>query len=276
MAIVTSDHTGSAGQRAGAAVFSYLAGAEKTRDALISVLSILTLLGIWQLGAMSLPSSILPAPYNVVMALVANLIQGDIWTDIGITLGRIAMAFVIAMTVALVLGFAMALSRTAGVFFQVWIICGITIPALVVILTLYMVVGLNDTAAVLGAAAPVIPVLAINIREGVKGIDTRLIGMARAFRASRGQQIVSVMAPQVAPMLLASTRFGIGLIWKMVLFVELLGRGSGVGYKIEFYYQMFNMTEVLAYALSFVFVMLFIEVAILGTVERRIFRWKKN
>ena len=36
------------------------------------------------------------------------------------------------------------------------------------------------------------------------------------------------------------------------------------------------MTEVLAYALSFVFVMLFIEVAILGTIERRIFRWKKN
>ncbi|HWK64034.1 MAG TPA: ABC transporter permease subunit [Rhizobiaceae bacterium] len=255
---------------------SALVGSENTRNIVISTLSVLTLIGIWQFGAMTLPSSVLPAPYSVISALIANVIQGDIFIDIAITLSRIAASFLIAMSVALFLGFAMALSRTAGVFFQVWIICGITIPALVVILTLYMVVGLNDTAAVLGAAAPVIPVLAINIREGVKGIDTRLIGMARAFRASTRQQILSVMAPQVAPMLLASTRFGIGLIWKMVLFVELLGRGSGVGYKIEFYYQMFNMTEVLAYALSFVFVMLFIEVAILGTVERRIFRWKKN
>jgi len=255
---------------------SDIINAEQTRNTAISLLSVLTLVGIWQVGAWSLPSSVLPAPTTVVQALAANLAKPDIWIDIGITLSRIAAAFLISMCVALVLGFSMALSKTAGVFFHVWIVCGITVPALVTILTLYMIIGLNDTAAVIGAAAPVIPVLAINIREGVKGIDPRLLGMAQAFRAKRRQQFASVMVPQIAPMLLASTRFGIGLIWKMVLFVELLGRGSGVGYRIEFFYQMFNMTEVLAYALSFVFVMLFIEVAILGTIERRIFRWKKQ
>ncbi len=274
MALVTGYDVNASGRLASFA--GAVAGSERMRTTVITVLSVVSLVALWQFGSMALPSSVLPGPVRVVSALVANILQGDIFTDIAITLGRIAAAFAIAMGVALLLGFSMALSRTAGVFFQVWIICGITIPALVKILTLYMVVGLNDTAAVLGAAAPVIPVLAINIREGVKGIDTRLIGMARAFRAGRRQQIVSVMAPQIAPMLLASTRFGIGLVWKMVLFVELLGRGSGVGYKIEFFYQMFNMTQVLAYALSFVFVMLFIEVAILGTIERRIFRWKRN
>ncbi|MFN3549056.1 MAG: ABC transporter permease [Mesorhizobium sp.] len=274
MALVTGYDVNASGRLA--AFAGAVAGSERTRHTVISFLSVVSLVALWQVGSMALPSSVLPGPVRVVSALVVNVLQGDIFTDIAITLGRIAAAFAVAMGVALVLGFSMALSRTAGIFFHVWIICGITIPALVTILTLYMVVGLNDTAAVLGAAAPVIPVLAINIREGVKGIDTRLIGMARAFRAGRRQQIVSVMAPQVAPMLLASTRFGIGLVWKMVLFVELLGRGSGVGYKIEFFYQMFNMTEVLAYALSFVFVMLFIEVAILGTIERRIFRWKRN
>jgi NitT/TauT family transport system permease protein len=34
------------------------------------------------------------------------------------------------------------------------------------------------------------------------------------------------------------------------------------------------MKEVLAHALSFLMVMLFIEVAILGTIEKRIFRWR--
>ena len=46
----------------------------------------------------------------------------------------------------------------------------------------------------------------------------------------------------------------------MVLFVELLGRSDGIGYKIEFYYQMFNMSEVLAHALLFLFIMLFLEI----------------
>lgn len=276
MAIVTEQGT-ERGRSLAATVADDLADPNgRVRVTAISLLSVACLIGLWQLGALSLPSSILPSPWSVSTALAANLVQGDIWIDIGITLSRIAAAFAVAMTVALLLGFSMALSRTAGIFFHVWIVCGLTIPALVMILTLYMTVGLNDTAAVLGAALPVIPVLTINIREGVKGIDGRLIAMSRAFRASRRQQIVSVIAPQIAPILLASTRFGIGLIWKMVLFVELLGRSSGVGYKIEFYYQMFNMREVLAHALSFVFVMLFIELAVLGTVERRIFRWKKN
>jgi NitT/TauT family transport system permease protein len=59
-----------------------------------------------------------------------------------------------------------------------------------------------------------------------------------------------------------------------VLFVELLGRSNGVGYKIEFYFQMFNMSEVLAHALLFLFIMLFIEFVLLGAVERHLFRWR--
>jgi NitT/TauT family transport system permease protein len=149
-------------------------------------------------------------------------------------------------------------------------------PALVLILMSYMIVGLNDTAAIIGAALPVIAILTINIREGVGALDARTMGMARAFRATPRQMFLDVMTPQVVPVLLASTRFGIGLIWKMVLFVELLGRGNGIGYRIEFYYQMFNMRQVLALALSFLFVMLIIEIGIIGQAERRLYRWRRQ
>ncbi len=245
-------------------------------DALISALSVLSIIGAWYIGSWTMSERVLPAPHIVAEVLYQAMRSGEIWLDIGITLGRILIAFTIAMTVAATLGFAMGLSHGASVFFRVWIVCFITIPALVIMLTCYMVVGLNDKAAILGAAIPIIPILAINIRDGVKGIDPKLLGMAKAFRASRYQRIFEIVAPQIAPILLASARFGLGLIWKMVLFAELLGRGDGIGYKIEFYYQMFNMKEVLAHALSFLVVMLFIEVAILGTLEKRIFRWRSQ
>ena len=244
------------------------------RNPALRFASAATLILIWYIGAFALPSSVLPMPHTVVMALARGLATPTLWGDIGVSLVRIAAAFVIAMAAATILGFAMALSKTAGVFFEVWIVCGITVPALVTILMLYMIAGLNETAAVLGAALPVIPIIAINIREGVKAIDPKLLGMARAFRANRRQVLVSIITPQVAPSLLASARFGLGLIWKMVLFVELLGRGNGIGYKIEFYYQMFNMTQVLAHALSFVFIMIFIEMVVLRAIETRVFRWR--
>jgi NitT/TauT family transport system permease protein len=243
-------------------------------DRIIKTASVLTLIALWYFGAAMLPSSVMPAPHVVVRVLWAEMTAGPIWVDVAITLTRIAIAFSVALSAAVVLGFAMGLSRTAERYFDIWVVGGLTLPSLVLILTVFMIVGLNEKAAVIAAALPVIPILTINIWEGIKGVDPKLVDMSRAYHASRHRIIYSVIAPQIAPTLMASARFGLGLIWKMVLFVELLGRSDGIGYKIEFYYQMFNMSEVLAHALLFLFIMLFLEIVLLGKLERHLFRWR--
>ncbi|WPB57631.1 ABC transporter permease [Xylophilus sp. GOD-11R] len=238
--------------------------------------SVAALIGLWSIAALVLPPSVFPSPLRVLAAMAALVQTRELWSDTATTLGRILMAFALGMGAALALGTAMAVSRRAGAFFRVWIVCGITLPAIVTILTVYMVVGMNERGGVLGAALTVVPFLAINIREGIKSIDTRLLKMGQIFRASRSQIARRIVAPQIAPMLLASARFGLGLVWKMVLFVELLGRSDGVGFRIEYYFQLFDMTNVLAYALCFVVVMLAIEVGVFGVLERRIFRWRRG
>jgi NitT/TauT family transport system permease protein len=241
---------------------------------MIKLASALTLLGIWWVASRMLPSSVMPSPLIVAETLWTEVKAGPIWVDVGISMTRIALSFTVAMSVAVLLGFAMGLSRSAERFFEIWVVCGISLPSLVTILTIFMVVGLNETAAVLSAAVPIIPILTINVWGGIKAIDRKLIEMAEAFHATRWRIIRSVVGPQIAPVILSSARFGLGLIWKMVLFVELLGRSNGIGYKIEFYYQMFNMAEVLAHALLFLFIMLFLEVVVLGWLEARLFRWR--
>jgi NitT/TauT family transport system permease protein len=41
-----------------------------------------------------------------------------------------------------------------------------------------------------------------------------------------------IYAPQLVPFLLAATRTGLALIWKIVLTFEVLGRDGGVGFRI--------------------------------------------
>ena len=241
-----------------------------------AALSVAALVALWAAASRVLPSAVLPSPWSVLQAMVELVQTRELWSDTVVTLGRILASFALGMGAAMALGTAMALSQRAGAFFRVWIVCGITVPAIVTILTVYMVVGMNDRGAIVGAALTVVPFLAINIREGLKGMDTRLLKMGQVFRASRAQVARSIVVPQVAPMLLASARFGLGLVWKMVLFVELLGRSDGVGFRIEYYFQLFDMTSVLAYALCFVLVMLVIEVGVFGVLERRIFKWRKG
>jgi NitT/TauT family transport system permease protein len=82
------------------------------------------------------------------------------------------------------------------------------------------------------------------------------------------------MMPQVMPYIMASLRFGLGIIWKITVFVELIGRPSGVGFKLFYWYQLADMKQVLAWTLLFTLVMLLIEFVALKQLERYLFAWR--
>lgn len=245
-------------------------------DHLTRTASVITLLLLWMLGSLLLPSTVLPGPVVVVEQLVGIMANGDIWPHLIVTLGRVVGAFCVAMIVASVLGVLMGMNAHIEKFFDSWLVIGMTIPALVTIIVVFMTVGMNETGTVVAAALVTIPMLTVNVWEGVKSIDSRLIDMAKAFRNSRLTIIRSVVLPQLAPTLLASARFGLGLVWKMILFIELLGRSDGVGYQVQHYYMLFNMTQVLAYALGFLVIMLVIEMGIFGFIEHRLLHWRRT
>jgi NitT/TauT family transport system permease protein len=245
-----------------------------TRGYALKTLSALTLIALWYIASSRLPPTIMPPPHVVLDVLWKEVTAGPIWFHVAITLKRIMIAFSLAMTVSLILGFAMGLSKTAELFLEVWVVTTMIVPSLVLILMIYMVAGLNDAAAVIGAAIPVVPIVTINLWEGIKGVDTKLVDMSRAYRAERLRVVRSVIAPQIAPTIFASARFGLGLVWKTVLFVELLGRSDGIGYQIEFYFQLFNMGEVLAHAVLFLVIMLMLEMGVLSAIEKRFFGWR--
>jgi NitT/TauT family transport system permease protein len=238
------------------------------------LVSIGLLAGLWYAFAAFLPASVLPPPHIVLTYLAEDIRSGVLWPHMFFTLGRIALGFCLAMAVSIPLGILLAFSKLARRLFDTWVIIGLMTPSLVFIILAYTLLGLNDVAAVVATALTVSAVLTINIWESAKAVDMKLVQMARVMGYGTRQIIARIVLPQLAPPLMASARFGLGLIWKMVLFVELLGRSNGIGYQIEFYYQLFNMGRVLEYTIFFVTIMLTIEIVLLGSLERRLFRWR--
>ena len=57
--------------------------------------------------------------------------------------------------------------------------------------------------------------------------------------------------------------------------VELLGRSDGVGFQIELYFQLFDVTRILAYTIAFIGVVQLIEWGLLQPLERRMTRWRQ-
>jgi NitT/TauT family transport system permease protein len=181
---------------------------------------------------------------------------------------------VLALLLGVPVGVVMGLSRRTEAVLDLWVMIGLTIPSLCYTIMAFMWFGLNDAAAIIAIAVTAAPSITINIWEGVKNIDTRLVAMARVFEASRPTILRRVLLPQIFPYVMASARFGLGIIWKITVLVELIGRPNGVGFKLFYWYQLADMRQVLAWTLLFTIIMLLIELLILKPIERRLFAWR--
>jgi NitT/TauT family transport system permease protein len=168
----------------------------------------------------------------------------------------------------------MGLNRRAEAFLDIWVMIGLTVPSLCYAIMAFIWFGLNEGAAIIAIAVTAAPSITINIWEGVKNIDTRLVAMARVFEASRATIVRRVLMPQILPYVMASARFGLGIIWKITVLVELIGRPNGVGFKLFYWYQLADMRQVLAWTLLFTIIMILIELLILKPIERRLFAWR--
>lgn len=229
---------------------------------------------VWQLVSSFVSPKFVPGPWPTFAALGRLFATGEVLGQLLATLQRMLAGFALAMVGGVLVGILMGLVRRAEQIFDLWVTVGLTIPSLCYIIVAFIWLGLNDQAAVLAIALTTFPSIAINVWQGVKAVDQRLIDMARVFRASSWRRTTRVVVPQVLPYLMAAGRFGLGIVWKVTVFVELLGRPNGIGYMLNYSFQMFNMTDVFAWTLFFTLVMVAIELAVLSPLERRLFRWR--
>lgn len=243
--------------------------------AAVRVLSIAGLIAFWALLAvLNGDPRVLPGPTDVLPRIWDELVSGELLRHIRATLTRVVLAFVLAMSVGVALGLLMGRNPGLNRWADAWLVVFLNLPALVVIVLCYLWIGLNEVAAVAAVAINKIPMVTAMMREGARALDPALDAMARVFRMSWWGRMRHVVIPQLAPHLASAARSGISLIWKIVLVVEFLGRSSGVGFKLHLYFQLFDVTMVLAYALSFVVVMLLIETLVLQPVETRARAWR--
>ncbi len=243
-------------------------------DGWLRVASLLAFVALWQVAAAWLASPALPAPAAVFGRVIDETRSLALPFHLAITLGRVAVSFVLAMAIGTLIGIAMGRWKRLDLLLDGWLVLGLNIPALVTIILCYVWFGLNDTAAIVAVAVNKIPTVIVTVREGARAVDRRLMQVAHAYRLPRGRTLTQVYLPQLYPYLMAAARTGLSLIWKIVLVVELLGRSNGIGFQLNLFFQFFDIAGILAYTLVFAGIVLIVEAAGLRPLERRLTRWR--
>jgi NitT/TauT family transport system permease protein len=236
--------------------------------------SFLLFVATWWIAALLLGSAKLPAPPAVLGVMLAEASSGALFLHLGATLARVALAFVLAMTLGSAIGYLMGRVRLADRLGDPWLILLLNLPALVVIVLAYIWAGLTEVAAIAAIAINKLPTAVVTLREGARALDPALDEMTTVFAMPRAKAFRHVVLPQLAPYIAAAARSGLSLVWKIVLVAELLGRPNGVGFEIGVAFQLFDIPLLLAYSLTFAAVVLVIEAVLVQPFEFRVSRWR--
>jgi len=236
---------------------------------------LLAFLALWQGSALYINNHTLPTPAAVALVFWQACVSGQLPFHLGVTLLRLFVSFSIAMLLGSAIGIVLGRHKKLDAFFDNWLVIFLNVPALVTIILCYVWFGLIESAAILAVVINKLPSVIVTIREGARSLDQDLLDMAHSFCFSQRKTLTHVIWPQLHPFVMAATRSGLALIWKIILVVELLGRSNGMGYQLHLFFQMFDVASILAYTIAFVGVIQLIELLILKPLDRKALRWRR-
>jgi NitT/TauT family transport system permease protein len=246
----------------------------KRRHLALLVAGWAAMLGIWQVAAYYLPFGTLPNPLEVSVEMWEIVASGALVTDFLASVLKTFAGFGVAVLIGAPVGYLMGRYNYWKAFFLDGVTVAGTIPALTYAVLSLIIFGLSNLGPVLAVALVSTPYVALNVAEGIRGVDQNLVKMSQAFGRSPQQIRRDVFVPTIVPYLFAAVRMSFAVAWKVEALTEVFGGTNGVGFQIRTEYQLFNITGVIAWMALFIVFMLLIERLLLRKLERRVLAWR--
>ena len=190
---------------------------------------------LWQLvvAVSGFPPFILPGPQTVAERWVRAWTEGTMWPHVAQTLVEILLGFAIGAATALVVGVLLARSRLVEKLLSPYLVAAQAVPILALAPLLVLWFGNGLTSKLVITSLIVFFPVAVATMVGIRGVDPRLLEMARAFRATGWQVATRVEVPAAMPAILGGMRVGVTLAVIGAIVGEWAGGERGLGVLIN-------------------------------------------
>ncbi len=247
-------------------------------DILLTVVSIVGFVVVWEILALIIDNPYLPTPVMVANAFIHSFQFRDpvsgytMWTNIQSSLNRFIQGFAIAIILAVPLGLLIGYSRIGNALVTPVIEMMRPIPPIAWVPFLFVVLGAIWGPIITIFIGVFFPVIS-NVVFGVRSVDPPLIDAAKTLGAKRSTLFAKVIFPYTIPYLMAGVTIGLGIGWMCIVAAEMIGvQGGGVGSYI------LNMSNIGAYPEMFAGMTV---IAILGIstvggasyIQRKLSKW---
>lgn len=201
---------------------------------ILSIALFVVLIGGWQLSVVRglVPAFVLPAPSDVAMRVVTDMMDKAVLYDCLYTLTEILVGFAIAAIFGIALGAAIALVPLVDRVLSPYIVALQTIPKVAIAPVLIIWFGFGiESKIVIVALIAFFPIL-VNVVLGFRSIDQRQIVLMKVLNASHWQIFSKIRIPNALPSIMAGMY--IAMIFSVIGAVvgEFLGSPHGLGSQI--------------------------------------------
>ncbi|MBP2586407.1 NitT/TauT family transport system permease protein [Streptomyces sp. PvR006] len=211
-------------------------GATSAGRRLVRVASPLAALGLWQLLTsydvdLWLRFEQFPTVVEVASALGDRIGTEAYWQDLGHSLRRITVGFLLAAVLGVAAGTAVARSRWAADILGPLVEVVRPIPAIALVPVAILLLPTNEQGIVfITCAAALFPVL-VSTRHAVRALNPVWEEAVLTLGGSRARVLFSVVLPGALPGIFGGLSVGIGVSWICVISAEMISGEYGVGYR---------------------------------------------
>jgi NitT/TauT family transport system permease protein len=233
-------------------------------------------IGIWWFSSLSVPHYILPGPARVWEALRLIVANGDLWSNLGITLWRVVVGFVFAALFGLPFGIVLGANKRAGEFFEPVIPVLNTVSSAIWAIFAIIWFGISNATTIFVVFMTAMPLIITNVWQGTRTVNPDFIELAQVLRMPRWKVMTKIYLPTILPYFFSGARLAFGFSWRVSLVAETIGSSSGVGYRLRQAADLIKTDQVFAWTLTLVIMMATIEMGMMKPLENYLFRWKKD
>jgi sulfonate transport system permease protein len=216
-----------------------------------------------------------PSPQQVVAAGFDLNSEGLLWPSLAASLARVGTGLALGIVVAVPTGILAGSSRLGYIFLDKPAHMLRAIPFNALSPLLIIAVGIGEGMKITLIAVGVFGPLYVNLRDGVRNIDPKLLEFARAYHLNRRTIFAQILLRGTLPSFMTGLRFGLTVAWIALVTCETVNSQNGIGYILA-RSQQFSRTDQMVLCIVAYAVLGLASEGLVGLLERATLPWKRS
>ncbi|MFF2486115.1 ABC transporter permease [Microbacterium sp. NPDC058062] len=243
----------------------------------IAVTGFIVLVAVWTAITVSelVNPLFLPSPIAVVQKVGEQAVNGELWSDIGVSTYRVMVGFLASTVLAVPIGVLCGSIARVEAAVEPIIDFVRYMPVVAFVPLTILWVGTDHTQKFLIIFLGTFFQQVLLFADAVRRVPVTYRNLGATLGLSRGQILIRIVFPAALPRIWDALRISLGWAWTWLVVAELVAATSGIGYRITQAQRFLETDLIIGYVIVLGLLGLVFD-QIMRALGRRFFRYLKG